>query len=178
MDETILSNGDLLFRAGRGWRSEMVRSASGSALTHVGIVEVSKGRRVFVIHAAPPEGKQGGQVRRETFQKFVASDVATTVVAYRPDHDPETLHKVVVEAREFWERSVAFDNDFDLSSAQSVYCSELIWRAFANAGVDVSVIQTQVHMPGMTKSYIMPADIIRMISGRTLATYGATSGLP
>ena len=161
-----LREGDLLFRGGRGWRSEVVRSVSSSTLTHVGIVDLGADGQVYVIHAEPPEGSRSGKVRRQSLREFANPGRATILVAYRPALQKAFLRQAVANAQRFSQLGVPFDDDFDLATDDALYCSELIWKAFVLADLPFKPPQTRITFPGMTGYYLLPEDIMKMIPGR------------
>lgn len=161
--------GDLLFRAGRGWRSAIVRSASNSMLTHVGVVDLAEEGQAYVIHAAPAEGKQEGKVRRQSLREFVGQESASALIVYRPNLEEASLRRAVRAAEGYAKSGISFDDDFNLASDDALYCTELIWKAFLDAGVDLQLIRTEVTFPGMTGEYIFPEDIMSMIPGEKIS---------
>ena len=163
-----LREGDLLFRAGRGWRAEVVRTASNSILTHVGIVDVADDGQVYIIHAEPPEGSRAGRVRRQSLEVFAGSQQATALIAYRPALTEKVLSRAVSAARRASDLALPFDDEFDLKSDEAMYCSELIWKAFVEAGVPLKLVQTHITFPGKTGYYLMPEDIMAMIPGHQI----------
>lgn len=150
-DPALFASGDLLFRRGRSLVSQVVLAAEGvGEYSHVGLVVVSAGR-VWVIHALPPEepDREGGVVV-EAFQEYLAPDHASAWALYRP-RDGQAAASVVEMAWDWARHRVPFDEGFDLSSPDKLYCTELVWRAYRAAGVDL-----ESGVPGSRGRYLLP----------------------
>ncbi len=155
--------GDLVFRAGRGWRADAVRATSLSGWTHVGIIDMDARGRVFVIHAAPPEDGHGGRVVRESVARFAAPAEAERIAVQRLAVPDATLVRMVRAARGFAARQVPFDDAFDLADARALYCTELVWRSLWRAGVQVRPRTRAVPVPLMRGRYMTPDDLRAML---------------
>lgn len=137
MDPALFQDGDVLFRRGRSVVSRAVLSMDGdSRYSHVGLVErVESG--VWILHAAPAAESNGeGGVIVETLQEFLAPDAAAAAALYRPVQ-PLAAASAMRTAWSFVRRRTPFDGAFDLSTTDELYCTELIWRAYLAAGVDL-----------------------------------------
>lgn len=135
-----LTAGDLLFK-GAGTATG-TRIAAGWSLGdkrwgHVGIVVADAGGSLSVVHADTGEALgpgARGEVRRVPLELYLA-DVSAL------GHYHVTLEGAGREAYLAYAKSAVglpFDGGFSLSSENSVYCSELVWRALsAGAGADI-----------------------------------------
>lgn len=168
-----LVSGDLVFRRGRSLLSRAVLTADGgSSYSHVGLVRVSAGVPL-VVHALPPEdlrpgvshgpGDPGG-VLAEPFSEFLAPARATAAAIYRL-RDGERAGIAARAAEAAYRRALRgtpFDSRFDLATEDSVYCTELVWRAFREAGLDV----VDGHMDSLSiplardRPYILPGRLL------------------
>lgn len=135
--------GDVLFRRGRTFLSRAVLVADeGGGFSHVGIVVATPGG-LGVVHTLPgPNGATGG-TRLETLPDFLAagraSDAALYRLARRPDGDAgHPSRTAAMAAVRFAELAVPFDDDFDLTSEDRLYCTELVWAAYRRAGLDLA----------------------------------------
>ncbi|MCA2980963.1 MAG: peptidase [Myxococcaceae bacterium] len=122
-----LRTGDLVFQASTSSRSALIRKASGSPYSHVGIVEVA-GDGVFVIEAIEP-------VSRTPWARWRARGVGAKVLVLRDrGATPAALADVVREARK------AVGTPYDARyrwDDERLYCSELVVKAWAR-GLGVS----------------------------------------
>jgi Permuted papain-like amidase enzyme, YaeF/YiiX, C92 family len=138
-DLAIFRSGDVVLRRGQSALSYAVLSAdSRSRYSHVGLVSVKKGK-VWVIHTVPQQdgSREPGGVRIEQVSDFLAPARAVAAAVYRPK-DLNAAPLAVRTAHEFARRHLPFDGAFDLATPDRLYCTELIWRAYLAAGVDLA----------------------------------------
>lgn len=150
-------SGDILFRRGRSLLSRGVLSADGASdYSHVGLVSVAADQ-ITVIHSVPAESTlQRGGVVKESLAAFLAGDKASTAALYRP----KTAGSGLIAARaadRFVSSHYLFDSSFDLKSADELYCTELIWRAYLEAGVDL--VGYEVGQSSEEGKYLLPSDL-------------------
>ena len=131
-----LRSGDIIFRHGPSIESGVVMTMDQSNFSHAGIV-LRQRDETFVIHVVTGEG--GPNITKiEPIRDYLRSDRATTAIAYRAvPENPALVAHAVEAARKYAERQVPFDSDFDLSSDRALYCTELVWRAYQEAGLDL-----------------------------------------
>ena len=136
LDPAAFVSGDLVFRRGRSLVSDAVLAAEGGGeFTHVGLAAASEGR-VWVLHALPPEDGVKGGVIAEPLEAFLAPEKASTGALYRP-RDGRAAAVAVEAAWKLVRGRVPFDDAFDLTTVDKLYCTELVWRAYLTAGVDL-----------------------------------------
>lgn len=127
-----LQNGDLILRCGKSTESYVVHLADNtSQFTHVGIIAFENGKP-YVIHAVPHKNKK---LIKESFSDFLNPKNASSYAIYRSNYNAEILTKVVNEAQNFYLKKYTFDNEYDLNTDTKLYCTELILKAFNNAGI-------------------------------------------
>jgi hypothetical protein len=131
-----LQSGDIIFRRGPSIESGVVMTMDHANFSHAGIV-LRRHDEIFVIHVVT--GEDGPDVTKiESIHDYLRSDRATAAIAYRiVDENPSLVAHAVAAAGEFAERQVPFDSDFDLTSDRALYCTELVWRAYQKAGLDL-----------------------------------------
>jgi uncharacterized protein YycO len=126
-------NGDVVFIRGRTWRSFLVRFAEASNdFSHVGIVSIVDGVP-YVVHATP----DAEVVRLERAEDFLSPANADRAAVYRLDREALRAEAASREARNYFERGISFDHRFDIANGDRLYCTELVWRAFKAAGVEL-----------------------------------------
>ena len=154
-----LAEADLIFREGIGWRAAAVRAASRSALSHVGLLTRSTDGRWAVLHAAPPDNGHAGGVKVESLDSFAAeSRNARILIYHRSDVDPASRRAVVRAARALIGRR--FDDAFDLADPQAIYCTELIIRAYATAGIPIDARAEHLALGGVSGEIVLPESLI------------------
>jgi hypothetical protein len=137
-DVTALETGDFVFRRGRSLISQMVLSAdSSSSYSHVGIIMIIEGN-AFVAHTTTGEPPIEDVARVEPLDVFLRDDRASAAAVYRlKDSARHFAVKAVEAALSFAEKRVPFDDALDLSTSDKLYCTEMVWRAYLAAGLDL-----------------------------------------
>lgn len=120
LPEVLVKTGDVVLQTSRSSRSALIRKASDSPYSHVGLVEVAKDG-VFVLEAVQP-------VSRTPWKTWRARGVGGKVTVLRATAlDSAALAKVVAEARA--ELGKPYDARYRWDD-ESIYCSELVAKAF------------------------------------------------
>jgi hypothetical protein len=162
-DDLELQKGDLIFRRGRSIESQIVLLSDGNSdYSHVGIIYI-KNKKPFVIHSVPAEnGEEYELIKMESVGAFLSKDKATRFAVFRLE---DTLMNITATASDFayncYLRKYCFDNQYDLLSDKKLYCTELIWKAYKNAGLDI--VQNRLHdinLIFINKKMIMPSSLI------------------
>jgi uncharacterized protein YycO len=128
--------GDLVFRRGRSLVSYAVLYADPtSRYSHVGLVVQTQGD-TLVVHATPgPHGEPPAPVRVEPLSVFLAPDHAVQAAVVRAP--ASHARRAAQVARTYATDARVFDDAFDLATADQLYCTELVWRAYRTAGLDL-----------------------------------------
>lgn len=131
--------GDLVFRRCNGLPSQMVDVMDESGeFSHVGLVWLSGEGDAFVIHALPGEEEGEGFVQLTPLWTFVNHPDVQSCAVFRLS--PEFAMVAQEAATWAYERVdvVKFDSSFDLATDDALYCTELIWKAYLQAGFDLT----------------------------------------
>lgn len=126
-DQPLL-DGDLIFHASQSDQSTWIRLATGSSLTHVGLVDL-RGDEVWVIEAVQPVKATRLRAFRDRWGD------PRIAVKRREGLTPRERDRVVAKARSW------LGGDYDSAFGwgdDRVYCSELVWKAYA-AALDVEL---------------------------------------
>ena len=162
LGSVILKSGDVVFRRGGSLASDLVLSADGrSTFSHVGIVKVVEGVP-WVIHAIVDEPPgDAGSVKFEPLREFLTPDRAIEAAIYRPRSSFQKNGEVAAQvAMTYANRHVPFDSDFDLATPDKLYCTELIWRAYREAGIELTDGRfDQLSLPFAHDSYLLPSTL-------------------
>jgi uncharacterized protein YycO len=130
-----------------------------SEYSHVGIV-ASAGTSIEVVHAIPPEEGQPGGVVAEPLESFLAPELAAAAAVYRP-RDSEAGIRAAARAWRYARPRRPFDSGFDLSTPDAVYCTELVWRAYLEEGVDL--VGRDFHERYLLPSRLLSSPELRLI---------------
>ncbi|QIK53022.1 hypothetical protein G7051_01110 [Dysgonomonas sp. HDW5B] len=119
-------NGDIIYRHGNGFFSDYFRKSSNreKLYSHGGIIAIDNNSEVYVIHAEASELTGVGGVRKESLNVFL-KDISTWAV-YRLDTTQTVRDSIVYVATQYLNKETPFDLDFDNTSDDKVYCTELI----------------------------------------------------
>lgn len=133
-----LRNGDLIFRSGTSQDSRLVRLFDReSVYSHIGLLDVRQATP-YVVHIEPGSGDGDSLVRREMLETFLAPERASSfaVLHVIPPDDRRGVAALEAALR-YQSQGVVFDKHYDLQTADEMYCSELVWRAYVEAGLDL-----------------------------------------
>lgn len=151
-------NGDLVFRRSESMGSRFVDSLDDEgSYSHVGLVYIGPEGEAFVIHVLPSEGDV---VQMEPLQSFVEDAMSFSL--YRPIDIPASIVNKAPHIALHWIHTQYFDRKFDLSTDSHLYCTELIYKAYKKAGVDIVGGEfDKVEFPFLSvKEVIFPSSII------------------
>jgi len=133
-----LRNGDLIFRSGISRDSHLIKAFDpGASYSHVGLIDLRDGN-AYVIHIEPGETVDDSTIKREPLDEFLAPRKADGFAVFHvvPADDARARDAIQV-ALGYASRRVVFDRDFDLETRDTMYCSELVWRAYLESGLDL-----------------------------------------
>lgn len=158
-----LRSGDVVFRRGRSLVSRSVLALDRGALfSHVGLLRVSGGR-ARVIHALPEgDDGSGGSIQIEPLDQFLATGRASAAAIYRLRSRSSVAEEAAAAAYGYLLAAVPFDDSFNASDDRALYCTELIWAAYREAGVDlVGSDFVELRTALRSGSYIFPSTLMK-----------------
>lgn len=165
--DSVLADGDVIFRVGQGVEADMVRAVEGGGrLSHVGLAFRVQGRWL-VLHADP----RGGMVA-EPLAAFLAPDRASGHAVYRHAR-LSASPRARQAAFALLASGAPFDDAFDLADSEALYCTEFVWRVLAGAGHAAPPRQTAIAVPFVERRVMLPSDLI---AAGGLAEISATGG--
>ena len=164
IDKTKLQEGDLVFRLGRGTSSQIVyRADRDRAYSHIGILVKDSVGEWYVIHAVPGESAETGGVevlKCDPLLLFFGYDRTVRGAVVRFEAMDDIAEQVISKTWEYYDRQPLFDHNYLLSDSTVLYCTELVYRAFLSAGVDLTEGRRHA-MPLLKEAVIFPSDILR-----------------
>jgi hypothetical protein len=126
-----LKNGDLIFQTSTSSQSSAIFVATGNSYTHMGIIKSSPSGFVVV--------EAGGVVRETPLQDWVNKGLLNRVALYRNEKlTSEQSQAILSSAEKYYGR--AYDIFFSFNN-QAIYCSELPYLAFGEAGIPIGRVQ-------------------------------------
>ena len=149
-----LRSGDLVFRLGRTLESRAIAAEGG--YSHVGII-IRKDSTLQVAHIEP--SCNGSELTKyESLEQFFHPDNASSGAVMRIEN-LESTQWAVVENYLFSCKNISFDHDYKLSDTTQMYCTELVYRAFLEIGIEITNIRHRV--PLAQEEVILPTDIYK-----------------
>lgn len=158
LDTAGLRAGDLIFRKGTSNGSRIITTLYPAPYSHAGLLWRSV-RGWQVVHAVEePEGGYPAGVVCEPLAVFTSSEYAVAVGTARVHCDAATASKAVAEALKMAAGHIPFDTDYNLNDSSRMYCTELIYRAYLKAGVDL-LASIRTCKPASLAQYLLPEDL-------------------
>ena len=145
-----LQTGDLVFCVGHSAKSAAVRflSSDRSTFSHVGFVVKTSDSTGLMCHMSADDKC----ITQESLESYITKSNVTRLAFYRLSSyvDAKRLDALLDS---MLSRKVVFDEDFNFSSEDKIYCTELIVKVLRKAGNhDLDGIDTNHH--------IYPSDLI------------------
>jgi hypothetical protein len=160
--EYNIQNGDLIFRRGLSTESQIVIITDRkSRFSHVGIICIENGIP-FVIHAVPVENKgEPDFIKKEKLTEFLNPKKASEFAIYRSDFSKEIKNQAAINAFQFFENKLTFDDKYDFTSDDQMYCTELVLKAFQpDSFKSFQIKSTSLNFIFGNIDVIMPGNII------------------
>jgi cell wall-associated NlpC family hydrolase len=156
-----LQAGDLIFRIGDSWQSEIVRGMehgtvdqrpAGDPYSHVGML-VGNPTHWQVLHAVPAElPGRADAVVLDDLDFFLAPERAQGAAIYRVDADASARAKAVANAMQRLGTPFRIvENDHE-----GQYCTTLVWYAWQHAGIPLSARFDNLNVPFAAGQYLLP----------------------
>ena len=180
----VLEEGDVVFRQGVSMESDLVMLAQGreGMYSHCGIVVDSAGVKM-IVHAVPDEPDFEGDVNRvkmDSPECFYMQSRASRGEVMRCD-DPAVAQAAAAQAMHYYKAHMLFNDDYDDADTTRLYCTQLVLRAYAAAGVKLNtgearrysvpgvfdvkcILPVQVHSCGYFKSVMRFATDANQVS--------------
>ena len=119
----------------------------------------------MVVHITPGERSPKetvDKIKMERLEDFFAHDKAKQGAVVRFTDSLECAEKAAQYAKEFFEKEILFDHDYDLDDSTRMYCTEMVWLAYLKAGRDITNrrrSEIPQGVPVFSGIYIFPSDI-------------------
>lgn len=127
---------DIILSKGQSVQSKLISllNFSTNNYTHIGIILEENGS-FFVLHSTP-DGTDANGIRYDDLQTFIdLSDASDCKVLRHRSIADTALLKLSKEVENYKSIQRPFDFDFDNRSKDKIYCSELVYLIFSEAGL-------------------------------------------
>lgn len=140
-DESIIKEGDLILRDGKGFISELLKecNAQDKSFSHAGVATIENGQ-VFVIHAIGGEGNVSNKMLKDPLELFCWDKQCFAFGVAELNLPDSARTAFLSEVKHYYETGMEFDTDFDLSTDDRMYCSEMIYKSICVATNDKNFI--------------------------------------
>lgn len=174
LEQYELHEGDLIFRKGRSIESFAVCVLDPvKGYSHAGMI-VNQDGKACVVHAVPGESGEGEErLKLESPASFLAGDKASSYAVYRPDFSSGSLHQAAMAALEYYRRGCTFDHEYSFDTEDKLYCTELILKAYAKAGLQIRDVKPSALDLGITRvRVVLPGAFLMSPSFKKIMDYG------
>lgn len=164
LDFNQLETGDLIFRRGQGIGSwAVLDNDPQSPYSHVGLV-LRQNQKIWVVHTVPTSAfGENDFARIDTLQTYLGKENATQAAVYRVQEEYRLIAKSAAQiAQNFVHARVPFDSSFEVATSDKLYCTELVWRAYLYAGLNLTDGKLDtLDLPFADGQYILPSRLLQ-----------------
>jgi uncharacterized protein YycO len=161
IDERLLQDGDVIFRRGTDAVSRAILTGdTGSNYSHVGLI-VKRHHHAYVLHAIPAEASgEEDIVKVEPLTIFISSRRSIAVSVLRLKNNAKARGKLAVDYAQS-RVGAPFDFSFDGEDDSNLYCTELVWRAYEVAGVQIVNAAKLINVPMLASNVVPPSAVYK-----------------
>jgi hypothetical protein len=133
-DPSLLKEGDVVLRAGKGVISALLQKMSlhDRSFSHAGILLDSCGKW-FVIHMYGGQGSSRSDLRLDPLEDYCSSRNSDSSAVFRLTEADSIRTRIAAECRRLLSQPPRFDSRFDLSTDDQLYCTEMVYKVFRKA---------------------------------------------
>jgi hypothetical protein len=163
MRSVQFEDGDIIFRRGKSLASQAVLlTEKNSMYSHAGLICMLKDVP-YVIHAVPGESMtEPEEIKFEKLVSFLGYEHASRAGVYRLIKTCGSMRSLAVNtAKQAFDQRVQFDEEYNLNSDDKLYCTELIWKSYRAAGIDlINGHFDALNIPLYKGWYILPGSLL------------------
>ncbi len=126
-----IKNGDVITRMGNDFTSQSLKELNrrDKTFSHCGIAQIENDS-LFVYHALGGEWNPDQQLKRESFELFASPADNNAVGVFRLSLLPYMQEKLSKTVKNYYNRHLIFDMDFNLKTDDKMYCAEFVYKSF------------------------------------------------
>ena len=144
--QSLLKEGDLVVRLNRDPASRYIGDFNphDKSFSHSGIVLYENGYP-YIFHMLNGEENQDNKLRKDSLSRFCDPRQNVAYAIFRYDMNANEIKKLKEWIYKWYVQGIRFDFSFNLTSDDSMYCSEMISKALAEAtGKRISIETTKL----------------------------------
>ena len=164
-----LNTGDLVLRRGKGFVSEYCRqfNTRDKKYSHSGILH-KEGELLYVYNIIGGESRISNKMKKERLEIFCHPLVAFEFAVYRYDLNHAEKQELDSLLGKWYQQGLEFDLDFDYETDETMYCSEMIFKAISYVKNDTNYLPlSQVNQ----KAYVALDDLYFHSHAKPLIEY-------
>ncbi|MFN8394432.1 MAG: hypothetical protein U0176_07145 [Bacteroidia bacterium] len=141
LDESTLMDGDLVLRHSKGFVSDAILTfqTQDPQFSHSGIVRKKDGK-TFVYHATGGEENVSQKMKCDQIAIYCHPAATYKFGVFRWDLTDEQRERFVKRLDRWYDSGMEFDLDFDMTTNDKMYCSEMIYKGLVEATGDENYI--------------------------------------
>lgn len=142
LDESTLKDGDLVLRHSKGFVSDAILTfqTESPEYSHSGIVRKVDGE-TFVYHSTGGEENVSQKMKRDPIAIYCHPAATYKFGVFRWDLAEEQRAEFVDIIDRWYDAGMEFDLDFDMTTDDKMYCSEMIYKALVQVTGDPDYIK-------------------------------------
>jgi hypothetical protein len=148
---------NILFRMGFGLEARLIKQKGKGVWTHVGILISGN-----IFESVPDGENQNGGVIKSRPETFWSREKASQTAFVTFFLDPQQEEKLSEWCELCCLKRLPFDNTYDLSCDDKMYCSEFVYKAFRQIGIllcNGPLAEICIPFSGK-KKIIFPSDLV------------------
>lgn len=140
-EDSVVREGDLVLRHSMGFVSDAILTfqVEDPSYSHSGIVRKVDGKS-YIYHSTGGEENVSQKMKRDPIAIFCHPAATYKFGIYRFDLTDAQRKRFLDKLDAYYEAELEFDLDFDMTTYDKMYCSEMIYRALVYATNDENYI--------------------------------------
>lgn len=141
---SLLQTGDLVVRRGDDMTSYMLSRLNKreDKYSHCGIAVIEAGVP-YIYHSIGGEDNPDEKMRKESAEYWFSPANNLAFGIYRYDMSDSRISSLIHHIDSLYQSGVMFDMDFDMSTDERLYCSEMIYKSVLAATQDSAYLQIE-----------------------------------
>ncbi|MBK9451435.1 MAG: hypothetical protein IPN95_18890 [Bacteroidetes bacterium] len=141
LDESTLQDGDLVLRHSKGFVSDAILTfqTQDPQYSHSGIVKKKEGK-TYIYHATGGEENVSQKMKCDPIAIYCHPAATYKFGVFRWDLPEDQRAKFMKSLDHWYKTEMEFDLDFDMTTDDKMYCSEMIYKGLVDATGDTNYI--------------------------------------